>query len=262
MLVFDQAHLYQFSLFLEDQQQWPSPETVEKLAGLLSRSTSEAGSTLRIKLGQPEIGQAMVLQAGGNASQQPVVSWRAGSGVWRVTWTPARLDVHFDARGYGEVTDQKIDLHQIRVRLTPNLAEVSTVLGQAVNRLAVIVTGQATTTEGSTRPSRFIAATFFREELEQQERRGELFDAIGRTNRVTNWELEPALKVRVNRNETGTANSVIRNGTEETNLTWQWDVNTSALETSKSFSPQAISAFFQQAESWIDERAKALQSIR
>jgi len=260
MITFDQAHLYQFSLFLDETE--PLAEGLAGLPSLLSRAVP--GINLKLRLGQAELGQALVVQPTGSVVPGGVMSWKAGSGIWRVVLTPSRLDVHFDARGYADLMDEFVFVVDVAQRIVRNLSEVPATLGQRVTRLALIVTGQASCAKGEPRPSHAVARTFFNQPVLDAEERGELADTVARTNRVATWHLrEGAGGVRVNRNETGTGNVVIRGGTEETSLSWQWDVNTSGtLVAAANFEALDIAAFFHQAEAWVRERAEALQALR
>lgn len=257
MITFDQLHAYQFSLFLAEGSE-TDPVVVQQLGALISRQVPHVQS-LGLKLGQPEQGQSFVAQAGSLVPGGPTLTWKAGSGIWRVVHTASRLDVHFDARGYADLMDHVIPLDRVAERVVPNLVDLPKALG-TVNRLALIVTGHSTCT-GTVRPSRAVALTFFRDSLIEAEAREQLSDAVARTNHPVTWTLGEQSQVRVNRNETGTAAVVHRNGTEETDLAWQWDVNTSGFRP-MTLGGANIEAFFRQSEGWISDRLRALLELR
>lgn len=264
MVTFDHTFVYQFALFLDEQTE-PSADGVNILGARMSRSVEGAARNLGLKFGHPITEQAVVMQGTGSFAPTSTLTWRAGSGVWRLVWTVSRIDLHFDARGYAEVTETElVTLSDARKRVAANLADVPTLLGQRVNRLALIVTGQANGPRpGEPGPSDLVAATFFSNELRDAVKSGAVTDVIGRANHLIEWDLHQGTAVRVNRNETGTSTRAVRNGVEETNLLWQYDVNTFPANVSTlKFGSDAILTFFERAESWISERLSALQEVK
>jgi hypothetical protein len=229
---------------------------IARLPDVVSRPV-DGMQSLSLKLAQVQPEQnVVVLPTGATTSG---LTWRSASGFWRLAWSPARIDVHFDARGYAEALESGdvVPLSDARRRLTPNLVELPNVVGR-VSRLALVVTGKATCPAGKMPPSQIVAETFFNAELVAAARRGELVDAVGRANLAAAWNLGSA-EVRVNRNETGTANWAIQNGIEQTNLTWQFDVNTHPQGEIEGFARDSIVSFFERADKWIMQRMKALK---
>lgn len=259
MVTFDQAHTFQFALFFDGVEE--REHDVTQLPALLNRPVPGV-EPLGLKLGAPDANSFMV-DALGTFPAARASRWRAGSGVWTVVWTGVRLDIHFDAKGYFDVSERDVTLSRVMDRLLPNLSELPTSLGISVNRLALVVTGQSSCADGAPRPSRAVAATFFNATLGGLEERGEVADAVARANFVTTWSLRPSMEVRVNRNETGTAIVKIRDQSLESELSWQWDVNTAAPQNAPtSFGAEPIGSFFRQAEQWISERLHVLQEVR
>ena len=251
MLAFDQAYTYQFVMFMEEHAEM-SAEAIARLPDVVSRPV-DAPRNLGLKVikGQPE--QSLVVV--GTGASAVGLTWR--SGFWRLTWSPARIDVHFDARGHAEALESDVvSLTEARKRLTPNLVELPNVVGQ-INRLALTVTGRATCS-GRSQPSQIVAATFFNTELVAAAQRDKLFDASGRANHATAWDLGSAGEVRVNLIEAGTANWVLQNGVEQSSLTWQFDLNTHP-QGEPNFASDSIAGFFERADMWIMQRLKAVQ---
>jgi hypothetical protein len=254
MLTFDQAYLYQFVLFTDEQAE-PTADAITRLPDVVSRPVAGTKS-FGLKLAQVQPEQSMVIVSTGATANG--LTWRSASGFWRLTWSPTRIDVQFDARGYAEALEEPdvVTLTNIRGRLMPNLVELPNVVGQ-VNRLALVVTAKSIYSAGQKQPSPIVAATFFNADLIATAQRGELLDAIGRANHAAMWPLGSYGEVRVNRNETGTASWAIQNGVEQRSLSWQFDLNTHPQ--GKSFASDSITTFFESADMWITQRLKALQ---
>ena len=262
MITFDQAYVYQFTLFFDESAE-VAPERLAELPALLSRPVQGIEDGLAFKLGRPQIEQAFIVQGSGSIAPGQTQTWRGPAGIWRVVWTPSRLDVHFDARGYAEVMEDPVTpLIDVRRRLLPNLARVPAETVLRVNRLALIVTAQASCGVGQPRPAHLVAATFFHPDILAAADRGEVLDPVARVNQVTTMPLQQATDIRVNRNETGTANWTMQNGVEETSLSWQLDVNTSPVHAlTANFERAAILAFFESAETWLTDRVDRLQRV-
>lgn len=252
MLAFDQVYTYQFVLFMEEQAEM-SAETIARLPDVVSRPV-DAPRNLGLKLGKSQPEQSLVALPTGISAAG--LTWR--SGFWRLAWSPARIDVHFDARGHAEALESDVvPLTEARKRLTPNLVELPNVVGR-INRLALTVAGRATCS-GRSQPSQIVAATFFNDELVAAAQRAEMFDASGRANHATAWDLGSAGEVPVNRVEAGTANWMLQNGVEQSSLTWQFDLNTHPQGEPKNFAGDSITGFFERADTWIMQRLKAVQ---
>jgi hypothetical protein len=265
---FDKSLQYQFSLFYFDNGL--EANELKQLPALISRQTPTTKS-LGLKLVRRENAATVVL-AGRQGASMPYFEWSAGSGIWKLTWTPIRLDLVFDALGYADIiagySDSPLEpptLRNVVDRVSLNLAESLKTSSRPVNRMALIVTGVASE-EFAPKPSDTVAAKFFSAETQRLIASGEIFDVNARMNTIAHIELPLSNKsmtsIRINQLETGASNWLLEDGKESVTLNWQLDVNTSPVEMEKGeYDKDAVSAFFEFAEKWISDRLLDLRRL-
>lgn len=249
MLAFDISHQIQWVLFLQPNEEF---DLAEDLGPILSEAVASSKS-LGLRFGQPDATNSVVLGIDGPRAG-PSRTWRSGSGVWRANLGNDRLDVYFDARGYLDVTEEsEFSLETAQARILPNLVRVSTLSKRTLVRLALVVTAQSSCLNAPP-PTAIVTKTFLNSKLAAINEDGGITDAFARVNLTGTWTL-PMGPTDVNRFEAG--NAIIVPGGDP-RLLWQWDVNTSVLN-SQRIGPSDVAAFFGQALSWVTSQAQRLQ---
>ena len=251
---FDQVLQYQFALFFEDLQESADLKNLPAIVG----KQQPSGKALGLKLGRQEREEGVLLSQRAGAVPRPVITWKAGSGIWKLTWTPERLDLYFDAIGFQDVVTEKITLTQIKERVAQNLAEIVKWSSRRVNRLALIVTAKATPEDGEY-PNKVVAKSFFNQEVIEKVDGGKILDLSGRLNYSDVWDLAVSpggsSPIRINKIETGASNWNYEGKEEQNSVAWQLDVNTSPVHAEEiGFGTEAVPAFLDLAERWISER--------
>ncbi len=257
MVSFDRSVVYQFSLFL-DEERPASSDTVLKLGGLVANPIVGVPG-LGLKFGAaPDLEHGLVMQSRGALAPAATLTWKAGSGIWRLALSPTRLDLHFDARGYADVTESALESLQTVVRrVVPNLASVPGLLADTpIHRLALIATLQGSVVDQPT-DAGFVADMFLNQDIRDEVRGGDVTDLTVKLNREIRWQLGDS-DVPVNRIETATVQTVFRGATEDATLTWQLDANTTPRGSPHTFNEQQLSTFFHNAERWASSRLFAL----
>jgi hypothetical protein len=269
---FDQRLEYEFVLFFDDRSLADSSETKD-LPKTISQQQPDSKS-FGLKLGSRE--DTTVVQRG-TPLPQPMVTWKAGSGIWKLVWTPQRLDLYFDALGYQEIAGPIVTIAEAKERVRQNLADVVAASTRGITRLALIVSAESSCHQGP-QPSQLVAGRFFNTEIQTGVVDKNILDLTSRVNFADSWELRIVPKedtsveilsggghpgkmiaVRINKIETATSNWKYEDGKEFTTLAWQIDVNTSVSGSEdRSFHPGAISEFLNRAEKWVSDRLTAV----
>jgi hypothetical protein len=155
---FDQSLQYQFALFFDDNNQEPTPAELREIPEAISKPVPGI-KFLGLKLGSRE--QAL---RGGAPVPLPVLLWKSGSGVWRLTWAPDRLDLYFDAAGFAQILEgdasKPPEFQDVIARVSSNLAVAAKLSTRVVNRLALIWTGKSSC-EGVRPATEIVARRFF-----------------------------------------------------------------------------------------------------
>src|SRR5205823_3483802 len=101
---FDQSLQYQFVLFYRGAEP-TEPKELRDLPDVISRQL-EGVPSLGLYFQKREIEHGMVIsQVPGQPAMPPVpsVRWTAASGIWKLAWTPLRIDLVFDALGFSQI---------------------------------------------------------------------------------------------------------------------------------------------------------------
>lgn len=235
-MAFDQRLRYQFSAFFADGTN-PSAATLGESIEALTRSVDGPAMGLT-KFGNPE-NQALMTIGEGGARETAQTMWRAGGGVWRLTWGGFRLDLHFDARAYAEVREERArTVAEVGERIMPSFLSAVSKIRSECTRLALIVYATDSCGDELTRPAEIVSRRFLKDGAAEA---GALSDLSVRINRPEIWNLR-GRDISVNRIETAAATWVMRAAAAETTLSWQLDVNTTPLESP--LTKDHISAFF------------------
>jgi hypothetical protein len=253
MTTFDRTLLYQFVAFTD-----PPGREVPPLGGTLEAKV-EGVDGLGLKL-RPS-GESFSFGQSGAAVRQ--LSWTAASDVWRINWSPERLDATFNARGYAEVREADVaSLQLVRRRLADNLLAACEITGQQVTRLAVVVTGETSCPDRNIQD--VIAGLFFNEEIKKAAAQGTATDLIARTNLQDRWTLDGRVgkcELTVNRIQTLTAVALPRGKAVETYLTVQIDANSAAsFRLGDAVDRAGLLTFMERAEGWVSQRLKAMEA--
>jgi hypothetical protein len=209
------------------------------------------------------LGASQQEQVFSTASVGPMLAltWRAGSGVWRLTWTPARLDLVFDARGYSEIVEQDVPtIEQTVHRVARNLGAIRGELGFSINRVALVVTGTAASS-ADLRPTEIVARSFFNAEIQASCEAGQVLDISGRVNNTVLWKPTADSSIALNCIDSGAANWGLRDGRDDTSLSCYLDINTSPKD-AIDLSAEEIVAFFAYATNWATGRLNRLVKAR
>ena len=269
MINFDRSLRYQLTLFYgtateEDMRKaW---EQVSELAGIVAKPIDDV-SNLGLKFGKRRDEQVFAMGGDGSLVPQPKVTWSMNTNPWQLDWTPQRIDVFFDARGYADTIEaEEVEpFSSIRDRVLPNLVNAAERLGVPIARVAAVITGEASCSSKKT-PAQVVADIFFNENFQSKAQEEELQDVQARVNRVTKWQLDGVeyeeAKIPVNRIEIGEAKCLFGPDDIDRSLRWQLDVNTSPQAiTSAVFSGKGINTFFEKAVDWVVERLANLDKV-
>jgi hypothetical protein len=246
MDLFDQLLQFQFVVFFAEKE--TDLVALQEKAVQLPTVLGNAGvrKEIGMSLKSPAVATA---PAAGSA---PLVQWAAG--VWRVVWTPQRIDLVFDALGYSELKGP-ISIEAVAQSLAGDLGRVPEHLGQHASRAALVVTGQRTAADPVATLK--VAERLGSDEFLTAARGTGLPDLLVRANKLARWQLGPSL-IDVNRIETSNAVSGPQVASPTHNLlTWQADFNTDSLHT-EDLGADALTTFFTKAAAEIGQAAKDL----
>ena len=254
---FDRSLTYQFGCFFgplvaEDL----AHDEVNRLAEAVAAPVPDVAEPV-VAFSSSQVGSALAIQTG---SLVPQIMWQGGASIWKLTFTSARLDLIFDARGHADVHGgAPLTLSAVSRRVSANFARAVSAAHFPVNRIVVIVAGEAST-EGSD-AARLVARRFFRRELQEQADAGGLVEASGRTAERNKWRLSEKGEIATNCIEHGNATWMLEGRTPRTRLQWQLDINTApdlTLDDKTRFTQAEIGAFFEQAVTWVEAKLREL----
>lgn len=144
-LAFDRRHVFQFVVFLRPRT-WTDEEVQSLVVGLNDPKPDEAyglmlrrANTARITL-PPQL-----------MSLQPV-EFTSGTATWRATWTPERLDLHFDALVVASNRGEVPSLTRVAEIVAESFNRVASSIDEyfiAASRFAVVATIEATRADSS-----------------------------------------------------------------------------------------------------------------
>jgi hypothetical protein len=252
---FDRRLEFQFGLFLVAVQAKVAREAI----GSLSKHFDDPKGQPRIKFGDPTL-EDSVITHGTQVIQVPSVTWT--SGLWRMVWSPLRLDVYADARAYADVAERALDLRAVVRRLSSGFRGAAAELngfGFVVNRLVVVVTGEQTLTPNDPASMRLVTDRLLASHIRDAAGRGEVADAGARVDWRTRFSLPEEGAVPVHRIETIGTELTFTGTSENLILRAQWDVNTSPIRGTAPLRPESFEAFYDAAAAWIIERRSALE---
>jgi hypothetical protein len=240
MTVFDKSLTYQFGVL------WVPPTATEPLkldprvlATALNAPVNDVAS-LGLKLRD----QLETL-----AGAVPQTFSLATSGSWRVMIQAGRIDAVFDARGYADTRDEKeIGIEVAARRIATNLVSASSKLNRKINRVALVLTGEASMATVPD-PAQVVADRFFNVETQDRARKKRLLEASARVNEIVSLSLDNT-PIDVNRIESGHANWSILEDTVDQSMLWQFDTNTSP-KFKGVLSEEAVVSFLISGAQWI-----------
>jgi hypothetical protein len=260
---FDRAQTYQFALFFPPTSDRPA-RLRELPHAFAEPKTSRMWGISAFETASEQ--SALTFQADGvTANLAPVnaTTWTAAGGVWRLIWTPLRLDIIVDVHALAAVRDEAPSLIEIAHLLAPRFEAASSVLSVAPNRLAVIVAAESSCA-GSRNAARLIADLYFNDTLKSAAGRGELLDLVARVNTRTPMPMpheDGTIDVQVNRVETAVAKWNVP--TRTLSLAVQWDVNSAPEEAfSLRLVPARLMDFFVPAAEWIELKRTEVRSTK
>lgn len=257
-MLLDRKTDYQFGFFVSPAENRAPRVSREAIVGLRKHfETAPSGSTLRVRFGDATV-EDSVLAAGGQTVQVPTVTW--SSGVWRMVWSPLRLDVYADARMYADVAEKQLSLDAAIARIVPGLRDAARELndlGFVAHRLVLVVSGERAVDRDAVIA---VAKRFLAPHVHEAAQKGEAWDVGARVDWGTRISLGDDGEVPVHRLETiGTELSYT--GTE-TNLVLRahWDVNTSPQRGASPLRVESFPLFFAEAARWISERRALVET--
>jgi hypothetical protein len=261
---FDQSLQYQFVLFFS-QPADPELRYLKELPSIMSQQVPNTKS-LGLKFSQER--QPGMAQAAGVAGTMPSFIWGGGTGIWKMTWTPIRLDLTFDAGAFAEIeasvkgeSPTVPDLDLVIDRVAPNLGDALE-KSTGINRLALIFTGKSSASDGAS-PTKIVAKRFFNTATIESANTGQVRDLTGRVNWSADWKITTKTGAQestpVNRIEQATVSWNYDDESEYVSLTWQFDVNTSPAA-KRSYGRAGVRDFQKDAAKWIADRLSTLEN--
>lgn len=247
---FDRKLEFQFGFFLNSSQ-----GTIEK-DGILALPRFFEPKT---RFGDVRI-EETILPHHGQMLQVPTISW--GAGVWRMVWSPLRLDVYADAVQYLSVADRPLSLDAARQRLAPGLtraAEHIATLGFTVHRLVAVVTAEAAEDVSKTAALERIADRYYGDTIRRAVRERQVIDLGTRIDHGGSFEL-PGGTTPVHRIE-NVGTTINFSGASPVLTTHVvLDVNTSPVRGVTAVPLEAFDPFFGAACTWMSERLAGLET--
>ncbi|MCK6551194.1 hypothetical protein L6R52_35495 [Myxococcota bacterium] len=255
MFVPDLKREYRFGMMFAPQPGADVAQMVPRALKLADALSAEVpnGPRLRVKFGDPETAEQLVVGAGG-VQKFPVLTWK--SNVWELSWSPHRLDVNVDARAYEEVAERPLLLDDVRRRISPNLVRAMDLLELPVARLVLVTLAHASESKNGD-AVRAVAARMFSARVNEEAQNGELLELSSSVNRNTHLPLPLVGRgpeaVGINRIERLSAEWSLTGGVARVSLRLHLDINTTpALE--GALDSGAIDSFFESASNWSLER--------
>jgi hypothetical protein len=143
-----------------------------------------------------------------------------------------------------------------------NLLAACKVAGQHVIRVAAIVTADSSCRDRSVQE--VVASLFLNEEAQRAAEKGMAVDLMARTNLQEKWPFKgpdgASRALLVNRLQSATAVGILLGDAFDTYLSVQIDVNTAAnVDLGSTLDGAELSAFFERAVTWTNERLKAFE---
>lgn len=256
MLDFDRKLTYQFGcLFGPFGEGTTSDEEIARIGDRIAAPVPE--TKIPVTFSSSQQTSTIVADPGGSVTQQPAIIWTGGAGIWKVVLSGARIDLFFNARGHADVSGQPpVSLSEVSQRVSTNFAEAISAARLPVNRIVLVVTGEATADDGSAAGR--VAKQFLSREWQAKAEREELVEASARTAERTQWTIrDDGEQTPVHCIEQGAAVWLLEANREKKRLQWQLDVNTSPLVAQQFDVPQ-IGAFFRQGVAWVARRLDAI----
>jgi hypothetical protein len=259
MTTFDRSLQYQFVVLTEPP---PADAPVPELDAALGAQV-DGVEPLGLRLRPGPTTQIALLQ-GGIAMTGQGRSWTAASGIWRVNWSPERIDAAFNARGYAEVrdSDEAVPVTMARKRVVGNLLAACEAARQRVTRLVLIVNAESSCPDRNVQE--VVASLFFDSEIQKAAKEGRAVDMMARTNIQDQWMLAGraggAREVKVNRLQTLAAVGLFRGKETDTYLSVQLEANTALeLNLADSVHSSGLGKFFELADTWVTEKLRAIE---
>ena len=249
----DRKMEYQFGFFLQPLNMGTSARVPRETIAGLRKHFEASSASLRIRFGDAVVEDGLIA-VGGQALQVPTVTWT--SGVWRMVWSPLRMDVYADAHTYADVAEKPLALDAALARVLPGLVGAADELqaaGFVVHRLLLAVTGESMLAAGDRTVRAAVARRFLSEDVREATESGEALDVGARIDWGTQVDLGDGL-VPVHRVE-NVGTELTYNGTDPSVvLRAMWDVNTSPGRGTSALPTSSFAPFFTMAERWISER--------
>lgn len=212
------------------------------------------GKSYRIRFGDPT--EEVMVGVQGNPVS--TVSWV--SGVWRLTWSPGRLDVHFDGRGYRDVAERSLALADAWQRIVGPLEAASQALGAEgviTHRLALVAGGEASADQHRGNAVRWAAQRCLSDALCTEADNGALKDVATRIDFGGSFPLVEG-DVQVHRLEAVNSVMEFKESKPAYLFSAQWDISTSPIRGAKPIDTGSFAPFFRQGSEWIASRSSDL----
>ena len=251
--LFDRKLEFQFSFIFKGHLKSISAEMLPRLPKIAS-AEFDAGPKLRMRLSDQKTEEALI-GVGSQSVNVPVVTWTGG--IWRLSFSPLRVDLVADALAYFDVATKELVLDTVRKRVADNLATMANELDAEVSRFALIVNVEASR-ETMENPAVVVADTYFNDDIRAAVANEQTIEVTGRTNAAVSWELEKAGSIKVNRIEQLSSHEVYEAGAVSNRFRVLLDVNTSPWVSAR-LPPSALPRFYESACKWVDERLSAVK---
>ncbi len=260
-MLLDRKTDYQFGFFLiPENLSAPARVAREAIVGLRKHfDPAPSSSPLRVRFGDATVEDSIVATAG-QTVQVPTVTW--SSGVWRMVWSPLRLDVYADARTYADVAEKPLALDAALARILPGLQGAAGQLrdlGFVVHRLVLVVSGERALEAGDPKSVAVVAEQFLASSVRDAAAKGDAWDVGARVDWGTHVDLGEDGLVPVHRIETVGTELSYTGAEPNLVLRAQWDVNTSPQRGTSALRPESFRTFFTAAARWISDRRSRVE---
>ena len=254
--LFDEKLEYQFGVFFSDlgDKAVPDIDQITEIGEIMEDSDIPPESPkIRLKLGKPVKNKRITITHEGSVNSAPVVVW--DQGVWKMVWTPLRLDIFMNALSYYDITGTFLDPSKVGSRVVCPLADVVNKLKLRVSRLAMIVSGLSSKHRIND-PTLFVTKKFDSGEIKA----GNVQDISVRWNDLGSLEVKQhksdhTREIEVNRIETYSSEWRYEGKKVVGEFMWQTDVNSSPVSGSSIlFDGKFFSEFFGFAFVWTKSR--------
>lgn len=259
---FDRRLQHQVGLmFVPNELGAPVRELVSALPHLFAPEPE--GSRLRIRFRDPVYQEGMVQTEAGFA-RVPMLAW--ANGVWQLSYSNERIDLHANPLSLEELTGERPSLADMMNRIRGALVEASKLCathGLRIGRMALNSTGETEPVAGEAAKAYLcrVAALHRGEGLIKEIEDGTIIDLGLRTDFGGTADLRGET-VRLHRIENISTQLSYEGDGHRTSFRVQWDFNTAPVRWETGFEPEAVGPFLEAAVAWIVARQERLEVQR